>query len=69
MITVIAFYDVQMWCPIEVRTRINLYISPVFNVVESFGVNQQQYADYAQLFMELAATTTGTAVKKNRGLR
>ena len=69
MISVIASYDVQMWCPTEVRTRINLYISPVSNVVESFDVNQQQYADYTQLFMEVTATTIGIAVKKNRGLR
>ena len=40
------------------------FISSVANVVESFDVSERQYADDTQLYIEPAATTLGTAVKK-----
>ena len=41
-----------------------IYISPVTNVVESFGVNQQQYAGNTQLYIELSPNTLEIAVRK-----
>lgn len=39
------------------------YISPVTNIIKPFGVNQQQYADNTDLYIELSATILGTTVK------
>ena len=45
-----------------------IYIWPVTNVVESFGVYQQQYADDTQLYIELSPNTLEIAIRENRGL-
>ena len=42
-----------------------IYIQPVTNVAESFGVNQQQYADDTLLYIELSANALEIAVREN----